>query len=102
MIAQAQQKAMAARLCRLLGVSRSGYYAARCRQPQLRKACAVAVSLKALFIASGRTYGSHRLQAALKAQGIDKGRYRVRRLMKQHQLRPTWKRKPRTASTTCR
>lgn len=84
---------MVTRLCRLLGVSRSGYYAARSRQLQPAKACPVVVSLKALFLASGRTYGSRRLQAALKAQGVCQGRYRIRRLMKQHQLRPTWKRK---------
>ena len=93
LIAEEQQKAMTTRLCRLLGVSRSGYYAARYRQSQPIKACPVAISLKALFIASGRTYGSRRLQAALKAQDFCHGRHRVRRLMKQYQLRPTWKRK---------
>jgi putative transposase len=29
----------------------------------------------------------------LKAQGIRIGRYRVRRLMQDHQLKPVWKRK---------
>ncbi|WP_376780397.1 IS3 family transposase [Stutzerimonas nitrititolerans] len=93
LIVQQQQKAPATRLCRLFGVSRSGYYAARRGLLQPTKACPVAASLKALFMASGRTYGSRRLQAALKAQGIQHGRYRVRQLMKKHQLRPTWKRK---------
>lgn len=93
LIAQEQQKAVTTRLCRLLGVSRSGYYAARRGLLQPTKACPVAASLKALFMASGRTYGSRRLQAALKAQGIQYGRYRVRQLMQKHQLRPTWKRK---------
>lgn len=92
-IAQEQQKAMTTRLCRLLGVSRSGYYAARSRQLRPIKACPVVVSLKALFMANGSAYGSRRLQVALKAQGVCVGRYRVRRMMKQHQLRPTWKRK---------
>lgn len=93
LIVQQQQKAPTTRLCRLFGVSRSGYYAARRSVLQPTKACPVAASLKALFMASGRTYGSRRLQAALKAQGIQHGRYRVRQLMKKHQLRPTWKRK---------
>jgi putative transposase len=93
LIAQEQQKAHTTRLCRLFGVSRSGYYAARRRLLQPTKACPVVASLKALFMASGRTYGSRRLQAALKTQGIQHGRYRVRQLMKKHQLRPTWKRK---------
>jgi transposase InsO family protein len=92
-IAQEQQKAMTTRLCRLLGVSRSGYYAARSSQLRPIKACPVVVSLKALFMANGSAYGSRRLQAALKAHGVCVGRYRIRRMMKQHQLRPTWKRK---------
>lgn len=49
-IAQEQQKATVTRLCRLLGVSRSGYYAARSRQLQPVKVCPVVVSLKALFM----------------------------------------------------
>lgn len=93
LIAQEQQKASATRLCQLFEVSRSGFYAARRGLSQPAKACPVAASLKALFMASGRSYGSRRLQAALKNQGIHHGRHRVRQLMKKHQLRPTWKRK---------
>ena len=93
LILQEQQKAPATRLCQLFGVSRSGYYAARQGLLRPSKACPVAASLKALFMASCRTYGSRRMQAALKAQGIQHGRYRVRQLMKKHQLRPTWRRK---------
>lgn len=93
LIAQEQQKAPTTRLYRLFGVSRSGYCAARRGLLQPTKSCRVAASLKALFMASGRTYGSRRLQAALKAQGIQHRRYRIRQLMKKHQLRPTWKRK---------
>ncbi|MCY1258994.1 HTH-like domain protein [compost metagenome] len=43
-------------------------------------------------MAHGRAYGSRRLQATLKAQGICVGSYRVARLMRQHQLNPAWKR----------
>jgi transposase InsO family protein len=43
-------------------------------------------------MAHGCAHGSRRLQAALKAQGICVGSYRVIRLMRQHQLRPAWKR----------
>ena len=93
LIAHEQQKAMTRRLCQLLEVSRSGYYAARRNVVQPVKACPVGASLKALFMASGRTYGSRRLQVALKAQGFNYGRYRVRRLMERYQLRPTWRRK---------
>ncbi len=93
LIAQQQKKAGTTRLCRLLGVSRSGYYAAQRRQVRPVQSCPVATSLKALFMNCGRTYGSRRLQAALNAEGIPVGRYRVRRLMREHRLRPVWKRK---------
>jgi transposase InsO family protein len=75
---------------RVLAVSRSGYYAARGRAEA--KVCPVSV-LQAAFARSGRCYGSRRLQAALRGEGIKLGRYRVRGLMRAHGLRATWKRK---------
>jgi hypothetical protein len=56
-------------LCRVLGVSLSGYYAARVRQSAPKKVCPAAIHLQAAFVASGRTYGSRRLCAALQANG---------------------------------
>lgn len=47
------QKAMTARLCRLLGVSRSGDYAAQYRLRRPLKVCPLRVTLKALFMAHG-------------------------------------------------
>lgn len=93
-IDQLQQKAnTVAPLCRLLGVSRSGYYAARRRARQPFKVCPVTVQLKAAFTTSGQSYGSRRLRAVLAHQGVNLGRYRVRTLMRQNSLRPVWKRK---------
>lgn len=92
LIAQWQKKADTTRLCRLLGVSRSGLYAARRRQ-QAPRTCALSPPLQAAFQASGGNYGSRRLCAALKAQGLAVGRYRVRRLMKQNGLKARWRRK---------
>lgn len=92
LINQWQKKAKTTRLCRLLGISRSGLYAAR-RRRQAAQACALSTPLQAAFQASGGNYGSRRLCAALKAQGLCVGRYRVRRLMKQHGLKARWKRK---------
>ena len=80
-------------LCRVLGVSRSGYYAARVRQSAPKKVCPAAVHLQAAFVASGRTYGSRRLCAALQADGVNLGRYRIRTLMKINGIQPAWKRK---------
>lgn len=93
-IDQLQQKANGvASLCRLLGVSRSAYYAARVRASKPPRACPVAVHLQAAFASSGRSYGSRRLCATLQNQGIDVGRQRVRTLMRIHGINPVWKRK---------
>ena len=80
-------------LCRVLGVSRSGYYGCRQRAKLAPKACLVSTQLKAEFAASGKVYGSRRLSAVLCAQGLRIGRHRVRRLMREHGLRPLWRRK---------
>ena len=79
--------------CRVLGVSRSGYYSAAKSSLALPKVCAASVHLKAAFAASGRTYGSRRLCAVLQSQGLAIGRHRVRSLMRAHQLRSVWRRK---------
>jgi transposase InsO family protein len=88
-----QQKAFpVTHACRVLEVSRAGYYQSRQRGP--READVVdTVRLKAAFAASGRSYGSRRLAIALQAHGPAVGRYRVRRLMLEAALRPVWKRK---------
>ena len=80
-------------LCLALGVSRSGYYAARARQAQPKALCHDSLHIKAAFAASGNTYGSRRLQAALCAQGLVIGRYRCRSLMQAHGLHAQWRRK---------
>ncbi len=79
--------------CSALGVSRSGYYSAAKASLATPKVCAASVHLKAAFTASGRTYGSRRLCAALQSQGLTIGRYRVRSLMRANQLRSVWQRK---------
>lgn len=78
--------------CRLLAVSRAGYYAARSRsaKPFL---CKARIHLKAAFTASHQSYGSRRLVTALKNQGMQIGRYKVRSLMRQAGIKPVWKRK---------
>lgn len=93
-VEQLQKKALPVeRLCRVLGVSRSGYYGARQRAKLVPKACLVSAQLKAEFAASGNVYGSRRLCAVLRAQGLRIGRHRVRRLMRENRLRALWRRK---------
>jgi putative transposase len=55
--------------------------------------CAESMQVAAVFDASGRTYGSRRVSAALKGQGHKIGRHRARTLMRAGQMRPKWKRK---------
>ena len=81
------------RLCRVLGVSRSGFYGFRQRVKLAPKACWVSTQLKAEFVASGKVYGSRRLGAVLRAQGLRIGRHLVRRLMRENSLRALWQRK---------
>jgi transposase InsO family protein len=94
LVRQLQEKAVPVdQTCRLLEVSRSGYYAARRRRQVQPAVCEASVQLKAAFVASGRVYGSRRLRTAMAARGVAIGIYRLRRLMRQHGLRSAWKRK---------
>ena len=91
---QLQEKAVAIdQICRVLEVSRSGYYAARRRNRAQTPVCETSVHLKAAFAASGGAYGSRRLRTAMASRGVVVGLYRLRRLMRQHGLRSVWKRK---------
>ncbi|MDS1325432.1 integrase, partial [Klebsiella pneumoniae] len=80
-------------VCQALDISRSGYYAARRRVNTPKPICQDSVHAQAVFLASGRAYGSRRLSAALRAQGHDVGRHRCRTLMKACGLKACWRRK---------
>ena len=87
-------------LCRVLGVSRSGFYEWRKRKPSLRQREdeRLASVVRAAFEESGRAYGSPRIHQELLAQGEVIGRRRVRRLMKEQTLLA--RKKPRFVTTT--
>jgi putative transposase len=72
----------AATLCRLLGVSRSGYYAWR-ERPELQDQ--LAPQVEKVFWRHSRRYGSRRITAELREQAVI-GRHRVRRLMREQGL----------------
>lgn len=87
-----QKKAVSiSRACRVLGVSRAGYYANRQRRSDTR--IRERAYVRAAFEGSGQTYGSRRVALAVQQQGIKIGRYRARTLMRQAGLHPVWKRK---------
>jgi putative transposase len=89
-----QKKAISvSQACRVLDVSRSGYYAAAKRRQAAPAVCTDSVHVKAAFTASGHTYGSRRIRTALCSQGVAMGRHRVRSLMRANGLRPVWRRK---------
>lgn len=71
-------------LCRVLGVSRSGFYAAGRRPVAARVAedARLAVQIAAIHRASRRRYGSPRVHAELRAGGHCTSRKRVARLMR--------------------
>jgi transposase InsO family protein len=88
-----QQEAVSvSEACRVLQVSRSGYYAHRSARPSARR-LQEQTHVKAAFAASGASYGSRRVMHALREQGLRIGRYRVRTLMREAGVRASWKRK---------
>ena len=78
--------------CRVLDVSCSGYYAAK-KRIKTPAVCTTTVHLKAAFNAGQRSYGSRRLVSTLQGQNIKIGRYKVRCLMREADLKPVWKKK---------
>jgi len=76
-------------LCRLLDVSRSGYYAWRGRgePPRAAADADLAARVAVVHAASRGTYGSPRIHADLRVAGVRCGRRRVARLMRAAGLR---------------
>jgi putative transposase len=78
------------RLCQAFGLSTSGYYRwVRCpvgkRQREDKE---LSDDIKRIFKKSRSTYGSPRMQRALREEGKRHGRKRLRRLMKKMSLKP--------------
>jgi transposase InsO family protein len=88
------------RLCRVMGVSRSGFYAWRHRPPSQRAVddCRLAVLIREAHERSRRTYGSPRVHAELRAGCVFVSRKRVIRLMQRDGL--IARRRKRYRSTT--
>jgi putative transposase len=78
-------------LCRLLGVSTSGYYGwvARSEGPPRGRAAENLALIAQIRLLHGRFayYGAPRIHRALRAKGIAVGRHRVARLMRDHGIR---------------
>ncbi len=76
-------------MCRMLGVSRSGYYGWRDRPFSARNRADAALTkrIQEIHRRSRETYGSPRVHAELRALGSSCGRKRVERLMRKAGLR---------------
>lgn len=82
-------------MCRVLGVSVSGYYAWR-KNPGSRRNkenVRLVTHIKAVHEESRKTYGSPRIHIELRSRGIRCGKNRVARLMSQRGIRAKHKRK---------
>lgn len=73
-----------ATMCRVLGVSASGYYAWHQRPPsaRARRDAALTEQIRAIHAESDGTYGEPRVHAELAARGMRVGHKRVARLMR--------------------
>jgi putative transposase len=71
-------------LCRVLGVSRSGFHAWERRAPSDRDLADewLGEQIRAIHAESRQTYGARRVHAALRHRGVRVGRKRVERLMR--------------------
>lgn len=91
-------------MCRVLGVSASGYYAWR-GQPESRRAAEnrrLLADIRRLHDRHHGRYGSPRIHAALRAEGSTVSRGRVERLMRRHGIRVVAARRFRPVTTDSR
>ncbi len=91
-------------MCRVLALSAAGFYAAQRRTPSARTRAdqRLRVAIRAAHATSRRTYGSPRVHAELRAQGVRCGKKRVARLMRTDGLRAKPRRRGRPATTDSR
>jgi transposase InsO family protein len=78
------------RMCQLLGVTRSGYYAWQPEKagPRESENRMLVEQIRVEYKISRQTYGSPRIWARLRGQGLSCGRHRVARLMRREGIRP--------------
>ena len=83
------------RLCKVLGVSQSGYFAWKDR-PACRRQnedMVLLAHIRSAFALSNATYGSPRMTRELRDDGITIGRHRVARLMRENALQARQRRR---------
>ncbi len=80
------------RLCQVLNVSSSGYFAWRSRpaSPRQREDLVLLAHIRSAFTLSNETYGSPRMTSELQDEGLEVGRRRTARLMRENGLAQSW------------
>jgi putative transposase len=83
------------RLCQVVEVSQSGYFAWRSRPagPRQREDLVLLAHIRSAFILSHETYGSPRMTRELQDEGLKVGRRRTARLMRENGLKARQKRR---------
>jgi transposase InsO family protein len=91
-------------MCRVLGVSASGYYSWRGRAPSTRTTANIALlgDVRRLQARHQGRYGSPRMHATLRAEGRNCSRGRIERLMRRHGIRALAGRRFRPCTTDSR
>ena len=89
-IREHRQEFSVKRMCQLLSVTRSGYYAWQPEKlcPRELENRVLVEQIRVEYKISRQTYGSPRIWASLLRQGISCGRHRVARLMRREGIRP--------------
>jgi putative transposase len=95
LIDQAKKEFPVHRLCSVLGVSQSGYFAWKGRPASRRQKedLVLLAHIRAQFATSNETYGAPRMHAELTEEGLAVGRHRVARLMRDNGLKALQKRR---------
>jgi putative transposase len=100
-VKQNKQQLPVGRLCRLAGISVSGYYAAQGRSPcrRLEEDQRLTPKIRFYFYRSRKNYGSRRIADDLQDEGITCSKNRVLRLMRQEGLKSSHTKKFRVVTT---
>ena len=90
LIDEAKEEFPVQRLCQVLEVSPSGYFAWRSRpaSPRQREDLVLLAHIRSAFTLSNETYGSPRMTRELQDEGLKVGRRRTARLMRERPQSP--------------
>lgn len=103
LIDEAKKEFPVHRLCSVPGVSESGYFAWKERPASRRQNedLILLAHIRSQFSTSNETYGAPRMHVELKEDGLEVGRHRVARLMRDNGLKALQKRRYKKTTDSC-